>query len=120
MADSVYFTVTTLFTLGPGDIVPATRLGQVATGLAAINGLVLVTLSVTYLAPVVTAVTDRRIQAATLSSYGLTVPDILTTLRADAKNDQLEQLVVKAATGIRTTAQRHLTSPVVHYFHAST
>lgn len=116
---SVYFTVTTLFTLGPGDVLPATGLGKALTGVAAINGLFLATLAITYLVPVVTAVTDRRIQAASLSSHGATAPEIFATLREDGGESQLNDVVREAAAGIRTTAQRHLTYPVLHYFHAA-
>lgn len=119
IGDSVYFAVTTLFTLGPGDVLPATGLGQILTGAAAVNGLILVTLAITYVVPVVTAVTDRRIQAATLSSHGATAPEIYSTLREEDGESQLNDLVRDAATGIRTTAQRHLAYPVLHYFHSS-
>lgn len=116
---AIYFAVTTLFTLGPGDVVPLGGLGHVLTSLALVNGMVLVTMAITYLVPVVGAVTDRRIQAATLSGYGTTAPAIRTTLAAGAEAYPVDDIVRDAATAIQTTAQRHLTYPVVHFFHSA-
>lgn len=53
----IYFAAYTTFTLGIGDYVPQGGVWQLATSLSVISGLALTTTAITYLVPVVTAVT---------------------------------------------------------------
>lgn len=111
-----YVAVTTLFTLGLGDVIPETATGRVVVSLGAIVGLLLVTLSVTYLVPVVTSVTDRRTQASQLSALGHDAATIRRRLVEELAPTSADQLLLDLAMDVRRTAQRHLTYPVLHYF----
>lgn len=115
----VYFTGYTLVTLGLGDYKPQDGVWQLVTAIAAANGFFLVTLSITYLVPVISAATQKRQLAAYISSLGKTADDIV--LRAwNGKNfGLLEQHLVSLTPMLLLDAQRHLTYPVLHYFHSS-
>ena len=117
--ERVYFTAYTLFTLGNGDFKPVGAGWQVATGAAAANGLVLVTMAITYVIPVVTAVTERRQQAATISGIGLTAQDLLVNSWDGSTLRFLDQPLMRFAEDINRTAQRHLTYPCLHFFHSA-
>lgn len=114
-----YFTGYTLFTLGLGDYKPQGAVWQLATAIASANGFFLVTLSITYLLPVISAATQKRQLAAYISSLGKTADDIV--LRAwNGKNfGLLEQHLVSLIPMLVLHAQRHLAYPVLHYFHSS-
>lgn len=68
--DRVYFTGYTVFPLGIGDYVPDTAWAQVATAVASLSGLFLVTLSLTYLVQVVQAVVHKRVLAQQIHCLG--------------------------------------------------
>lgn len=69
----LYFSGYTVFTLGNGDYAPGDGLWQLATIFAVGAGLILVTLSITYLVPVAAAVAARR-QLARYSPASAQVP----------------------------------------------
>ncbi|MGM0570868.1 ion channel [Marinobacter sp.] len=65
--DLVYFVGFTLSTLGVGDLVPAGTLSRVLTAVASFNGLILITLGITYAVPLVSGAVQRRELAFELS-----------------------------------------------------
>ena len=114
----LYFTVYTLTTLGRGDYQPQGTLWHLLTGLAAANGFFLVTLSIAYLFPVISALTQKRILAVYISSLGGTADEIL--LRAWNGKDfgNLDQHLINITPLIVGLAEQHLAYPVLHYFHS--
>ena len=68
--ERVYFTGYTLSTLGMGDFVPQGSAWRVVTALASLSSLFLVTLSITYLVPVLSAVAAKRQIAALIADIG--------------------------------------------------
>lgn len=113
--ERLYFVVTTIATLGPGDFVATGQWGRIATALAAVSGLGLFTLAVTYVLPIVTAVTQRRTQAAAISALGTTPGEIATALDdPQAASTFLDEM----GAAIRALAQQHLAYPILHFFHS--
>ncbi len=113
--DRVYYTTYTLFTMGNGDFRPAGAPWQAATSVALANGLALVTLAITYLVPVVTAISARRHQASMIAALG---PDPVAIVRAgwDGEGFEfLESRIDQLMPSVMMTAQRHLPYPVMHY-----
>lgn len=66
----VYFAGTTISTLGPGDLVAGGPAWQIATVVSSLSGLLFATLAITYLIPVVGAVTSRRQVALQIVGLG--------------------------------------------------
>lgn len=116
----VYFTGFTVFTLGVGDFAPNGATWQVLTSVAVVSGLALTTLAITYLVPVVTAVTARRTQARTIAALGSTPQDIVVAAWRNGSFSYLDQQLPRLAEQILLTAARHLSYPVLHYFHSAT
>ena len=75
--DIVYFAGFTLFTLGLGDFRPAGSGWQIVTAACAANGLLALTMAVTYLMPVLSAATAKRQLAAGIHCLGSTPDGIL-------------------------------------------
>jgi hypothetical protein len=116
--DRLYFVGYTVFTLGIGDFVPGNGSWQLATILATGSGLVMVTLSITYLVPVASAVGGRREVAAYISSLGSNPSAIVGTAWDGSGFDGLDQHFVELTARLTTLRQQHLTYPVVHFFHS--
>jgi hypothetical protein len=117
--ERLYFTGFTISTLGIGDFVPQGPLWRVVTGLAALSGLFVVTLSITYLMPVLSAVVEKRRLAASIAGLGETPRAILRGGWDGESLDSLEQPLVSISAEIEMHTQRHLVYPVVHFFHST-
>lgn len=61
-----------LFSLGNGGYQPASGVWEIVMVVATLNGLLVLTLAITFLVPVVGAVAQRRQQAALIHALGHT------------------------------------------------
>jgi hypothetical protein len=116
----VYFAGFTVFTLGIGDHVPASSPWQLATVLGVISGLVFTTLAITFVLPVVTAVTERRQQSCRIASLGNGAQDIVVNGWDGRGFAALEGLLPGLADQVLLTAERNLAYPILAYYLAST
>ena len=73
--------------------------------------------AITYLVPVVTAVTDRHTQAERIAGLGSSAQEILVRAWGADGFDELAQQLQDLAGSIALTSQRHLAYPVLHFFH---
>jgi hypothetical protein len=117
--ERAYFAGYTLITLGNGEFRPLGGGWQLATVLAALNGLFVTTLAITFMVPVVGAVVQRRRLAATVSALGPTAEDVLLTCWDGRAFSYLEAQLPSLAGQVALTAQRHLAYPVLHDFRSS-
>lgn len=118
LGDRLYFVGYTVFTLGNGDYVPGDGGWQLATIAATGTGLVLVTLSITYLVPVASAVGRRRELATYISSLGSGPTAILRTGWDGTSFNGLSGHFVELTARLTTLRQQQFTYPIVHYFHS--
>lgn len=118
-ASRFYFAGFTLITLGIGDYKPQGAPWQVATVLASTLGFFIVTLSITYLLSVLSAVVQKRQTASYLASLGLTPSDLITHHWEGESFDDLVSHRSTLMSLIGTSAQQHLAYPVLHYFHSA-
>ncbi|MCX2970137.1 MULTISPECIES: potassium channel family protein [Streptomyces] len=115
----VYFTGYTLFTLGTGDYVPGTAWTQVATTLAALTGLFVVTLSITYFVQVVQAVVHKREVAQHIHTLGRDGADIVVGgWTGERFSPMFDQHLVSLTAPLLRLAEQHVAYPIVQYFHA--
>ena len=115
----VYFTGFTVFTLGIGDYIANGQPWEVLTSIAVLSGLGLTTLAITYLVPVVSSVTARRVQANTIAGMGATPQEVVAAGLGGNGFAYLEHRLQTLSDGILDTAERHLSYPVLHYFHSA-
>lgn len=114
----LYYAGFTVFTLGVGDYIPNGRPWEVLTAVAVMSGLGLTTMAITYLVPVVSAVTARRVQANTIAGLGPTPQDIVIGAHRGHGFDYLDHRLPSLADSLLETAERHLAYPVLHFFHS--
>jgi hypothetical protein len=115
----IYYAGFTVFTLGVGDYVAGSDFWRVMTAVATLNGLVLVTLGITYLLNVIGAVVERRQTATRIAALGHTAPEIVAAgWSGSGLSSAFVQHLVGLADAISRLAEQHLAYPVLHYFHA--
>lgn len=121
VADVVYYTGFTVFTLGTGDFVASTPAWRVVTAAASFLGLFLVTLAITYLVSVVSAVVTKRSLAIQVHGLGGSAGQIVTRGWTGAGfGGMFQQQLVSLTPTVAVSAEQHLAYPVLHYFHSST
>jgi hypothetical protein len=117
--DVVYFVGFNLFTLGVGDFVATSPGWRLAAVVASFSGLFLITLSITYLLSVVSAVVARRALAAQIGSIGRS-PEEIVGRAWDGRtftDASIQQLAVLASP-LALTTEHHLAFPVLEHFSA--
>lgn len=118
--ETVYFVGFALTTMGTGDFIPSGTLWQLVSVLTALNGLVLITLSITYAIPVFQAIADKRALSSQFAIWGDSVKSILTYIENDLNYKTFADHLKSAPAQILLTSQNHLAYPVLHYFHSPT
>ena len=112
----VYFAGYTIFTLGNGGYQPAVGAWELVTTVATLNGLFVVTLAITFLIPVVSAVVERRQQAALIHGLGATAEQVVVSGWDGHSFGFFDQQLPTVAQQVLLTAERHLAYPVLHDF----
>lgn len=116
--ERVYFTGFTLFTLGIGDLVPQGALWRVVTAVGSLNGIFLLTLSITYLVSVLSAVVAKRQLAGTIANMGMSPQGIVLQSLGAGHSSYLVQHLVQLVPMIEQHTRRHLAFPALHFFHS--
>ena len=117
-SDWVYFSGYTIFTLGNGDFAPQEGIWQVMTALATASGMLFVTLSVTYVLNVLSAVTQKRSFASGVSGLGEYGTEILFTSWNGEEFEGLDLPLNTFTTQLNTLTSNHKAYPILHYFHS--
>ncbi|MGY2077740.1 potassium channel family protein [Blastococcus sp. SYSU DS0828] len=115
--DTIYFAGTEISTLGVGDFVATTPTWRVAAAVAAFSGLALMTLAITYLFSVMSAVVSRRALATQLHAQGGTAEEmVLGCWDGDRFSPVLTQQLLQLPAQLASLAEQHLAYPVLHFF----
>lgn len=117
LAGYIYYAGFTLSTLGIGDLMPQTNAARVLTSVAAFNGLILVTLVISYSIPIVNGVINRRKLAFSLALLGKNVTSLLINTWNHEDFRQLEQSLHQVGPEIIHCAENQLAYPVLDYFY---
>lgn len=118
--DSLYFSGSTLATVGYGDIAPHTSLMRVVALVEGASGFALISLGVTYLITVYSALERKR--ALALSFYhqadeGADAGGFIAHHFVAGRFYGLEVVLRTAARDLQEILESHIEHPVIHYFH---
>jgi hypothetical protein len=111
-----YFVGYSVFTMGNGDFTPNGGVWQVATALTTASGMFFVTLSVTYVLNVLSAVTQKRSLASSIHGLGGQSTEILETSWDGDSFRGLDVPLNMIANQLGTLAANHKAYPILHYF----
>ncbi|MFP4597247.1 MAG: ion channel [Persicimonas sp.] len=114
--ERIWFTLYTVSTMGNGEFKPGTGLFQVISGLASLSAISLLSLVVTYVVQLLSAVVHKRTFAAEVFSFGNSAIDITDSLRKSRPEGVATQLAA-VSTLISSMRQQHKAYPILHYFH---
>ena len=115
--ERIYYIGYTLITLGIGDYVPGTDFWRIITIIASANGFVFVTLAITYLLPVVSAVVQKRQFGSYVFSLGATPTSILNNAWNGKDYSALTSHFSSLVPQVLELGQQHLAYPILHCFH---
>ncbi len=116
--ERIYFVGYTISTLGMGDYQAQGRVWQIATAISSASGFFLVTLSIAYLLPIVSAASERRAFAIYISSLGGTADEILIRAWNGQNFGGLSSHLSSLTPTLTQQGEKHLAYPVLHYFHS--
>lgn len=114
-----YYVGFAISTLGVGDFVADGQPWLIATTLAALSGLFLVTLSITYILPVLSAATEKHQLGALLHDLGDTPEDLIRRWHKVGFDQLVQQALQTLTPQLHLHAQRHLAYPVIHHFRSA-
>lgn len=117
--DVAYFAGFNIVTLGTGDVGAVTPAWRFVSAVASFTGLFLVTLAITYLVSVVSAVVARRTLATQIRALGHNPEEMIRNAWTGSGFSPLFlQQLVSLTPPLVTLAEQHIAYPVLHYFHA--
>ena len=114
-----YFVGYTIFTLGNGDFSPQGHGWQIATALATASGMMLVTLALSYLTSVISAIADKRMLASGISNLGDSSEAFVLTLWDGDGFAAAPTVLTPLTSSLGKVTEQHLAFPVLHYYHSS-
>lgn len=115
----IWFVGYTLFTVGNGDFSPKDGMWQVLAGLVSASGMFLVTLSVTYLLSVVSAVVNKRAFASSVHSLGRTGAEVVLAGWNGHDLHPLDRQLAELTSQLSKLTEQYLSYPVLLYYHAA-
>lgn len=118
ITERVYFTGYTIMTLGNGAYQPTGTFFELATVAASATGFFVVTLSITYLVPVVSAIVGRRQLASQIGGLGRTPEELVIRAWSGDGFPALPLQFVALSSAVSTVAEQHLAYPMVRVFHS--
>lgn len=116
--ERLYYTGATLSAVGYGDFLPSGFPWTILANSGAFMGTFLLTTSLSYLMPVVSAALERKQLARSIFIVGETPQDIIRNSWTEGNSSALNTHWMTVSTELSRFAQKHLTYPVLRFFHS--
>lgn len=117
-AARIYFVGYMMFTAGNGDFSPSGGGWQVTAALTNATGMVVVTLALTYLISIVSAVVKKRGFASEVMGLGISPDDFVASGWNGRDFRSLDLPLAGMAATLSDLAQRYEAYPILQYYHA--
>jgi hypothetical protein len=118
--DAVYFSGVTLTTVGYGDVVPRSAPLRFLALFESASGLVVISLAITYMLTVYTALERKRSVAVSLyhqAGRGADVAGFITHHFVEGRFYGLRDALRTVTRDLQGLLESHIDHPVIHYFH---
>src|SRR5919112_2232845 len=115
----VWFVFYTIFTLGNGDYTPSGNGYRFAGAAAVASGMFLVTLAITYVLSVISAVANKRAFASQVSGFGGDPEEFVLTVWDGTGFGALAPQLTSLSTSLSLLAELHQAYPSLHYYYAA-
>ncbi|MBC5991691.1 ion channel [Pontibacter cellulosilyticus] len=113
----LYYSGYILSTMGNGDYKGGSDGWRVYSAVISFAGLTLITIAISYMVPVISAVTERRALSIRIRSIGETSQRVILDNWNGNDCKRLEDQFNGLAESVALQAQMHLSYPVLQYFH---
>jgi hypothetical protein len=120
LGSCIYFVAYTLSSMGNGDFVPSTTVWRLVTSFATLSGIAALTLGVSFILSVLTAVVERRTLGALISDLGGTPERILRISWHEGSFTDLHEQLNQLTSMVELFIEQHLAYPTVQFFHSET
>lgn len=114
----MFFCAYMLSTMGNGDFAPARGGWQIAASIGTLSGLGILTLAITFVLQVLTAVVQKRQMAAYINDIGAVPREILRCSWTGVRFDSLADHLVQLTQLVPLYTEQHLAYPVLLYYHS--
>lgn len=118
-AGRIWFVGYAMFTMGNGDFSPEDGRWQIIASLVNGSGMLLITLAITYLLSVISAVTVKRAFASSVHSLGESGGAILRMAWNGHSFNTLDRQLTQLSSELASVTERYLAYPVLQYYHAA-
>lgn len=115
----IWFVAYTMFTVGNGDFLPQPGFWQLASSLVAVTGMVLVTLAISYLLSVISAVVAKRAFASQVSALGGSPTELILTGWNGRDLRALDRQLSELSGQLGRLTQQYQSYPVLQYYHSA-
>lgn len=117
--EKLYYSGFVLSTLGIGDFMASNNIWRIVTDVYSFTGLILITMSVTYFIPVLSAIIKQRKLGINLSSLGSSPQEIILNAWNGKDYEFFKLQLLSFSDALLEHNQNHRAYPVIHYFHNS-
>ncbi|MCM8571014.1 potassium channel family protein [Gramella jeungdoensis] len=117
LLEKIYYAGFTISTLGVGDYIPALNSWRIISAIYSFTGLILLTMSVTYFIPVLSAIIEQRKLGIRLSNLGNSPEEILVNSWNGKDFREFTEKINDLSESLVHHSQNHRAYPVIHYFH---
>lgn len=118
-AGRIYYVAYTMFTSGNGDFSPRGDVWQLASALTTATGMAFVTLGVSYVLTVLSAVSEKRAFASAVTGLGERSEAFVRGGYTDRDGfEGIEELLEPLSTQLDLLADKHQAYPILHYYHS--
>jgi hypothetical protein len=118
LVERVSFVGATIMAVGYGDLVPSHFPWTILANASAFMTTFLITTSLSYLMPIISAAVERRQLALNIFSIGKTPQEIVRASWTSGNAEMLNPYWMNLFNDINNHSQKHLVYPVLHYFHS--
>lgn len=117
--DVCWYVAYVMFTVGNGDFLPVQGVWQILSALVAFTGMAMVTLSITYILQVITAVNNKRAFSSEVTGIAKT-PEEFVIKQWTGEDFGAMELQLNSLSGqLAKLNEQHLSFPILHYYHAA-
>ncbi|ATW89038.1 hypothetical protein halTADL_2291 [Halohasta litchfieldiae] len=114
----IYYVAYTMFTDGNGDFTPNGDLWEMASSFTTASGMLVATLSVSYILSILGAVSQKRSFANGVTALGMRSEAFLQSGWDGEDFTDLDLLLDTLSSDLNMLAEQHKSYPILHYYHS--
>ena len=117
--DAGWYSAYTMFTVGNGDFKPHDGAWQIISAFVAFTGMAMVTLAITYVLQVISAVNNKRAFSSEITGIAKTPEEFVIKQWTGDDFGAMELQLNSLSGQLAKLNEQHLSFPILHYYHAA-